>query len=100
LKDAGFDVQYDKKYRYAIVPNKPMEHLEDMLFFTEAEKEILIEALANNAKASEKRTKRMQEKLNTIYDVSKLGSSLFSRTFLSKANLLEQAKQEKNCQTH
>jgi fructose-1,6-bisphosphatase/sedoheptulose 1,7-bisphosphatase-like protein len=72
-----------------------MEHLEDMLFFTEAEKEILIEALANNAKASEKRTKRMQEKLNTIYDVSKLGSSLFSRTFLSKANLLEQAKQEK-----
>lgn len=95
LKDAGFDVQYDKKYRYAIVPNKPMEHLEDMLFFTEAEKEILIEALANNAKASEKRTKRMQEKLNTIYDVSKLGSSLFSRTFLSKANLLEQAKQEK-----
>ncbi|MGX7689100.1 YafY family protein [Flectobacillus sp. BAB-3569] len=95
LKDAGFDVQYDKKYRYAIVPNKPMEHLEDMLFFTEAEKEILIEALANNAKASEKKNKRMQEKLNTIYDVSKLGSSLFSRTFLSKANLLEQAKQEK-----
>ncbi len=95
LKDAGFDVQYDKRYRYAIVPNKPLQHLEDMLFFTEAEKEILIDALAHNAKASEKRTKRMQEKLNTIYDVSKLGSSLFSRTFLSKANLLEQAKQEK-----
>lgn len=95
LKDAGFDVQYDKKYRYAILPNKPMQHLEDMLLFTEAEKEILIDALANNAKASEKRTKRMQEKLNTIYDVSKLGSSLFSRTFLSKANLLEQAKQQK-----
>lgn len=95
LKDAGFDVQYDKKYRYAILPNKPMQHLEDMLLFTEAEKEILIDALAKNAKASEKRTKRMQEKLNTIYDVSKLGSSLFSRTFLSKANLLEQAKQKK-----
>lgn len=95
LKDAGFDVQYDKRYRYAIVPNKPLQHLEDMLFFTEAEKEILIDALAHNAKASEKRTKRMQEKLNTIYDVSKLGSSLFSRTFLSKANLLEQAKQQK-----
>jgi predicted DNA-binding transcriptional regulator YafY len=95
LRDADFDVQYDEKYRYAIVPNKPLEHLEEMLFFTESEKEILVEALANNAKASEKRTKRMQEKLNTIYDVSKLGSSLFSRTFLSKANLLEQAKQQK-----
>lgn len=95
LRDADFNVDYDHQYRYAIVPNKPLQHLEDMLFFTEAEKEILIDALANNAKASEKRTKRMQEKLNTIYDVSKLGSSLFSRTFLSKANLLEQAKQEK-----
>lgn len=95
LRDADFDVQFDTKYRYAIVPNKPLEHLEDMLFFTESEKEILVEALTNNAKASEKRTKRMQEKLNTIYDVSKLGSSLFSRTFLAKANLLEQAKQQK-----
>ncbi|MFY7988451.1 MAG: helix-turn-helix transcriptional regulator [Flavobacterium sp.] len=95
LRDADFNVDYDHQYRYAIVPNKPLQHLEDMLFFTEAEKEILIDALANNAKASEKRTKRMQEKLHTIYDVSKLGSSLFSRTFLSKANLLEQAKQEK-----
>lgn len=95
LRDADFNVDYDHQFRYGIVPNKPLQHLEDMLFFTEAEKEILIDALANNAKASEKRTKRMQEKLNTIYDVSKLGSSLFSRTFLSKANLLEQAKQEK-----
>lgn len=95
LRDADFDVQYDEKYRYAIVPNKQLEHLEEMLFFTESEKDILVEALANNAKASEKRTKRMQEKLNTIYDVSKLGSSLFSRTFLAKANLLEQAKQQK-----
>ena len=95
LRDADFNVDYDNKYRYAIVPNKSMEHLEDMVFFTEAEKEILMDALAHNAKASEKRTKRMQEKLNTIYDISKLGSSLFSRTFLSKANLLEQAKQQK-----
>jgi predicted DNA-binding transcriptional regulator YafY len=95
LRDADFNVDYDHQYRYAIIPNKPLQHLEDMLFFTESEKEILIEALANNAKASEKKTKRMQEKLNTIYDVSKLGSSLFSRTFLAKANLLEQAKQQK-----
>lgn len=95
LRDADFNVEHDHQYRYAIVPNKPMQHLEDMLFFTETEKEILMDALANNAKASEKRTKRMQEKLNAIYDVSKLGSSLFSRTFLSKANLLEQAKQHK-----
>lgn len=94
LRDADFDVQYDEKYRYAIVPNRPSEHLEDLLFFTETEKEILLKALAN-APTSEKRAKRMQEKLETIYDVSRLGSSLFSRTFLNKASLLEQAKQQK-----
>jgi predicted DNA-binding transcriptional regulator YafY len=95
LRDADFDVQYDEKYRYAIVPNKSSKLLEDMLFFTETEKEILLDALKNSAKTSEKRAKRMQEKLYTIYDVSKLGNSLFSRTFLSKANLLEDAKQNR-----
>ena len=40
LRDADFNVDYDNKYRYAIAPNKPLEHLEDMLFFTETEKEI------------------------------------------------------------
>jgi predicted DNA-binding transcriptional regulator YafY len=92
LRDADFDVQYDERYRYAIVPTKSSKLLEDMLFFTETEKEILLNALAENAKATEKRVKRMQEKLYTIYDVSKLGNSLFTRTFLSKANLLEEAK--------
>jgi predicted DNA-binding transcriptional regulator YafY len=94
LRDADFMVKPDKKHRYAIVSNKSMEFLEDVLFFTEAEKDFLLDALVK-ANATDRRLEKIREKLETIYDVSKLGSSLFSKTFLTKANLLEQAKQQK-----
>ena len=45
LRDADFNVKIDGKYRYAIVPNKSLEHLEDVLFFSESEKDFLLEAL-------------------------------------------------------
>lgn len=94
LRDADFFVKSDEKYRYAIVPNKSMEFLEDVLFFTESEKDFLMDALTK-VNATDRRMDRIREKLETTYDVSKLGSSLFSKTFLTKANLLEQAKHQK-----
>ena len=94
LKDAWFNLKHDKQYRYFIVSDKSLEHLEDVLFFTETEKELLLEALTE-ANTADKRLEKIRAKLERIYDVSKLGSSLFSRTFLDKANLLEQAKKQK-----
>lgn len=94
LRDADFNVKFDKANRYAIVPNKSLEHLEDVLFFSENEKDFLLEAMTK-ANATDKRMEKVREKLETIYDVSKLGSSLFSKTFLNKASLLEQAKQQR-----
>ncbi|MCU0471713.1 MAG: WYL domain-containing protein [Arcicella sp.] len=92
LRDADFLLHFDAQYRYAIVPNKSLEYLED--FFTETEKDLLIDALTKT-NVADKRMDKIREKLETVYDVSKLGSSLFSKTFLNKANLLEQAKQQK-----
>jgi predicted DNA-binding transcriptional regulator YafY len=94
LRDADFNVKFDEKNRYAIVPNKSLEHLEDVLFFSESEKDFLLEALVKT-NVSDRRMEKVREKLETIYDVSKLGSSLFSKTFLNKASLLEQAKQQR-----
>lgn len=94
LRDADFLVKWDAQYRYAIAPNKSSEYLKDVLFFTEPEKDFLLEALTQ-ANATDQRMEKIRVKLETIYDVSKLGSSLFSKTFLSKANLLEQAKKQK-----
>lgn len=94
LRDADFIVKWDAQYRYAIAPNKSSEYLKDVLFFTEPEKDFLLEALTQ-ANATDQRMEKIRAKLETIYDVSKLGSSLFSKTFLNKANLLEQAKKQK-----
>lgn len=94
LKNAYFLVEHDKQNRYAIAPNKSSDYLKDVLFFTEPEKEFLLEALTKTD-ASDKRLEKIRAKLETIYDVSKLGSSLFSKTFLNKANLLEKAKNQK-----
>lgn len=95
LRDADFLVKSDEKHRYALVPNRSMEYLEEVLFFTETEKNMILEALAAASPGNSLKKVRLEEKLETIYDVSKLGSSLFSKTFLTKANVLEQAKQEK-----
>lgn len=94
LKNAYFLVEHDKQNRYAIAPNQSAEYLEDVLFFTESEKDFLLTALIQ-ANATDERLEKIRAKLETIYDVSKLGSSLFSKTFLNKANLLEQAKKQK-----
>ncbi len=94
LRNADFLLHYDRHYRYSIVPNKSLEYLKDVLFFTDSEKEVLVEALIA-WKASDTQKNKILEKLETVYDISKLGSSLFSKTFLNKANLLEQAKQQK-----
>ncbi|UTA67677.1 YafY family protein [Emticicia sp. 21SJ11W-3] len=98
LKNAWFTLKYDKQYRYYLVSDKSLEHLEDVLFFTGPEKEFLLEALTK-ANATDKRLEKIRSKLERIYDVSKLGSSLFSRTFLDKANLLEQARKQKRVTT-
>lgn len=95
LRDADFMLHYDSKYRYAIVPNKSVEHLQEVLFFTESEQEILVKALATYQQSNAEQKEKLRKKLETVYDVSKLGSSLFSKTFLNKVDLLEQAKKEK-----
>lgn len=94
LRNADFNVICDSKYRYAIVSSRSAEKLEEALFFTETEKNTLKEALTQTSQLTPKTVKLLQ-KLETVYDVSKLGSSLFSRSFLDKNSLLEQAKRQK-----
>jgi predicted DNA-binding transcriptional regulator YafY len=95
LRDADFMLHFDSKYRYAIIHNKSVEHLQYVLFFTESEQEILVKALATYQQSNAEQKEKLRKKLETVYDVSKLGSSLFSKTFLNKVDLLEQAKKEK-----
>ncbi len=94
LRDVDFNVVHDNKYRYAIAPNRSLAKLEEVLFFTETEQNTLAKALRQTEQPTQ-RVEKLLQKLETVYDVSKLGSSLFSKSFLDKASLLELAKQQK-----
>ncbi len=95
IRDAGFEVKPDKKYRYGILKNKFYEHLEELLFFTEKEQNFMLEALGKMNHA-DKRYDKVRNKLQTIYDISKLGSSIISKPFLTKISILEKAKANKH----
>lgn len=94
LRNAGFDMKFDKQYRYGITYNKAYEQLREMLFFTENEQDFLLEAL-NKMSHADKRLEKVRRKLETIYDVSKLGSSMITKPFLTKVSMLEKAKANK-----
>lgn len=91
IKNAGFEMDIDSKYRYALLADRPYEHLKNLLLFSEEEQKYLITAL-NAQKGEEKMQKRMQNKLLSIYEMSRLGNSLITKPFLNKVNLLESAK--------
>jgi predicted DNA-binding transcriptional regulator YafY len=90
IRNAGFSLDYDKKYCYFIENDSQYEYLKDLLFFSEAEQQYLREML-NAQKGDEKMHKRLQSKLVYLYEMSRLGNSLITKPFLSKVNLLESA---------
>jgi predicted DNA-binding transcriptional regulator YafY len=93
LRDAGFEVKNDKHYRYGIESDKPYEHLKELLFFSQNDQDFMLQAISKMDK-SDKRQERVRKKLESIYDLSRLGSNLVSKQFLTKINLLEHAKQQ------
>lgn len=93
LKNAGFQVEYDENYRYYIENHHEYENLKDLLFFSEKDQNFILDALAKTA-ADDKYKSRIQKKMESIYDFTRLGSHLISGQFMTKINLLEKAKNE------
>lgn len=94
LRDADFEVKHDKYYRYGIESDKPYEHLKELLFFSQNDQDFMLQAMTKMDK-SDKRYERVRKKLESIYDLSRLGNNLITKQFLTKINLLEQAKKQK-----
>ncbi len=93
LKNADFQVNFDKNYRYYIENNNQYEHLKDLLFFSERDQNFILDALAKMS-ADDKYKSRIQRKMETIYDFTRLSNHLLSGQFMNKINLLEKAKNE------
>ncbi|MDZ7877147.1 MAG: WYL domain-containing protein [Saprospiraceae bacterium] len=93
FKTAGFDIDYDERFRYALSAEKKYENLKSVLIFSKKEEDTLNEALRLLG-ADNRDVEKLRIKMGRIYDVSKMHST-FDKNFLTKMDKLEKAKLEK-----
>jgi predicted DNA-binding transcriptional regulator YafY len=94
LTSAGFVVEYDGKYRYYFVEEKPFTQLKDLLHFSEEDQAVLYRAI-DQVTDSSKRGQRLKKKLASLYDYRRLGHAYLRKPYLTKVDLLMQGKNEK-----
>lgn len=95
IRDVGFIMEYDPvNYRYRIVPQKPLKQLKELLHFSEEDQALLYRAI-DQITAHDKRGQLLKKKLASLYDYRKLGHTYLRKPYLTKIDLLMQAKNEK-----
>lgn len=92
--NAGFELDWDEKRRYAFKVDKPLKKMRELLYFSEEERVLLHEAIHNLQTTPEKQGQLIQ-KLHSLYDYSRLGFAYLRKPHLAKVDLLEQARTEK-----
>jgi predicted DNA-binding transcriptional regulator YafY len=94
IESAGFLVEKDNKYRYYLVPDKPLKQIEELLYFSEEERLLLREAI-HSLPCSQEHQQRMHKKIASIYDFSRLGLPSLRKPHLSKVDALLEAQHSK-----
>lgn len=92
--NAGFEMDFDEKYRYFFIEDKPLKKAGELLYFSEEERALLYEAI-DNLRTTPERQAFLKQKLHSLYDYSRLGFANLRKPYLGKVDLLEQAKTEK-----
>lgn len=93
LRNAGFALDHDGRYRYAFLENKPFKQLKNLLVFSEEDQELLEAAIDQVADRSG-RGEALKRKLGTLYDYGQLGYDNLRWPYLRKVDTLLQAKEE------
>lgn len=92
--NAGFEMDFDEKYRYFFIKDKLLKKAGELLYFSEEERALLYEAI-DNLHTTPERQAFLKQKLHSLYDYSRLGFANLRKPYLGKVDLLEQAKTEK-----
>ena len=98
MRNAGFTIDIDDKYRYGLGNDKAFEYLRDMLYLTTDDETILQKALLQSG-IEASRSARLLKKLEYLHDISVLGNRIFNKPFLTKIDLLEKARMQKRVVT-
>lgn len=91
IRNAGFTLDFDTNYRYAIRNDHAYEYLKELLYFSDRE-QLLLDKVITQIDPTDQ---RLHQKIKSIHDISRLGSNLLNKAFLTKINLLEKAKQHR-----
>lgn len=108
IRNADFELDYDNKYRYAFAADQPFENLKELLQLEDADQLRLLRALQQVDEPSNKLLS-LKKRLSAIFGnrqdypgaadaptaVSTPGSEHWRRPYLTKFQLLEQARQQK-----
>lgn len=94
IEFAGFFLRRDGKFRYAFVQDRPLKQLQDLLHFSAEDQSLLHQAI-DSLPATTERQQNLKAKLNALYDFRLLGHAYLRKPYLTKVDLLLQAKSEK-----
>lgn len=108
IQNAGFELDYDPKYRYAFAADKPFEDLKALLQLNEQEQLLLLSAIQQLSQPSDK-LQQLQKRLTAIFGnrqdypgaadtpgaVSTPGPEHWRRPYRTKFQLLQQAQAQK-----
>jgi predicted DNA-binding transcriptional regulator YafY len=90
---AGFEMDYDERYRYFFLRDKVLKRASELLYFSEEERALLYEAV-DNLRTTPENQALLKQKLHSLYDYSRLGFANLRKPYLTKIDLLKQAKDE------
>jgi len=91
---AGFGMDRDEKHRYFFIKDKILKRAGDLLYFSEEEQVLLHQAI-DNLRTTPEQQAALKQKLHSVYDYSRLGFANLRKPYLTKVDLLEQARLEK-----
>lgn len=94
IRNVGFEVATDRIHRHGIIPNKVSESLKKTLYFTESEFHTLKEQL-DQADLSANQKSLLTNKLENIFDLTRIGGVVYNNAFLQKLNVLIRAEKDK-----
>jgi len=94
IQNAGYIIEWDDKYRYGFVIEKPYKQLKNLLHFSADDQELLNRAIDQIAPHHE-RGRALKKKLASLYDYRRLGHAYLRKPYLTKVDLLMQGKNEK-----
>lgn len=94
LQNAGLSLEYDEKYRYSFKLEKPFTKLNNLLYFSQEDQELLKNAI-DDLYNGDNRAFKLKRKLESLYDYHQLGLAALRKPYLKKIDLLKEAKESK-----